>query len=76
MEKLKDIVARVLNISISKVNDKLSKDSTEEWDSFNHLLLISEIEKKLGVKFTAAEIEKIKTFKDLEASFENKIKSK
>ncbi|MBW2976547.1 acyl carrier protein [Candidatus Woesearchaeota archaeon] len=65
MENLKDITARVLNIDLSKVNDTLVKENTEQWDSFNHLLLISEIEKKLGIKFTASEIEKIRTFKDL-----------
>ena len=64
MEKLKEILSRVLNIESNKVNDKLARGS-EEWDSFNHLLLISEIEKEMNIKFTTHEIEKIKTFKDL-----------
>ena len=72
MENLKEIAARVLNIDKSKVNANLSKDNAEEWDSFNHLLLISEIEKRLGVKFTASEIEKIKTFGDLESALKKK----
>ena len=65
MESLKNIVSRVLNVGIGKINGKLSRNDTEEWDSFNHLLLISEIEKNLGIKFTASEIDSIKTFKDL-----------
>ncbi len=65
MGNLKDIVSRVLNIDITKVNDELSRNNTEDWDSFNHLLLISEIEKETGVKFTISEVEKIKTFKEL-----------
>ena len=64
MEKLKEILSRVLNIDERKVNDKLARGSGE-WDSFNHLLLISEIEKEMNVKFVTQEIEKIKTFKDL-----------
>jgi len=65
MEALKKIVAKVLNVDESKVDDSLTIDHTEQWDSFNHLLLISEIEKNLGIKFSIQEVEKIKSFKDL-----------
>ena len=64
MEKLENILSRVLGIDEDKVNEGLERGSGE-WDSFNHLLLISEIEKEMDVKFTTQEIEKIKTFKDL-----------
>jgi len=64
MEQLKKIVAKVLNVDESKV-DELTMGNTEQWDSFNHLLLISEIEKELGIKFSIQEVEKMKSFKDL-----------
>jgi len=64
MEKLKNNLSRVLSIDGGEVSDELSRGSGE-WDSFNHLLLISEIEKEIDIKFTTQEIEKIKTFKDL-----------
>lgn len=66
MDSLKQIVSRVLNIAINKINEKVSRNNTEEWDSFNHLLLISEIEKELKVKFTMLEVEQIKAFKELQ----------
>lgn len=56
MEKLYEIVSRVLNIPLEKIDDSVSRDTTEEWDSFNHLLLISEIEKEMGVTFTIKEV--------------------
>ncbi len=65
MVNLKEIVSCVFNIDIAKVNNELSRNNTEEWDSFNHLLLISEIEKEMKVKFTISEVEQIKTFKEL-----------
>ncbi|MEK6868887.1 MAG: acyl carrier protein [Nanoarchaeota archaeon] len=65
METLKRIVAKVLNIDEIKVNDSLTMENAEQWDSFNHLLLISEIEKKLGITFSIQEVEKIKSFKGL-----------
>ena len=65
MDQLKEIVARVLDIKIDMIDDNLIRDDTEKWDSFNHLLLISEIEKNLGVKFSILDVEKIKSFKEL-----------
>ena len=65
MEELKKIVAKVLNVDEIKVNDSLNMGNVEQWDSFNHLLLISEIEKELGIIFSIQEVEKIKSFKDL-----------
>ena len=65
MKELKKIVAKVLNVDEIKVNDSLTMKNAEQWDSFNHLLLISEIEKELGITFSIQEVEKIKSFKDL-----------
>ncbi|MBI2523097.1 acyl carrier protein [Candidatus Woesearchaeota archaeon] len=65
MQNLKKIVAKVLDIDEIKVNDSLTMSNAEQWDSFNHLLLISEIEKELGITFFIQEVEKIKSFKDL-----------
>ncbi|MEK6943365.1 MAG: acyl carrier protein [Nanoarchaeota archaeon] len=76
MENLKSIMASVLRIKQEKLNDSFSRDNSEEWDSFNHLMLMSEIEKKTGIKFTIKEIESIKSFGDLKNSFEKKAKAK
>lgn len=72
IENIKEIVSRVFNIDINKINDELSRDNTVEWDSFNHLLLINEIEKGMGVKFTVSEVEKINTFKELKEIISSK----
>ena len=65
MKELKKIVAKVLNIDEIKVNDTLTMENAKQWDSFNHLLLISEIEKEMSITFSIQEVEKIKSFKDL-----------
>ncbi len=66
MDALKNIVSRVLGIPAASITAELSRENTPEWDSFNHLMLVSEIEKELGVQITMAQIENIKTFDDLE----------
>jgi len=72
MKEIKAIMAKVLSIPIEKINDSTSKDTVEDWDSFNHLILISEIEKQTGIVLTIAETEKIKSYQDLREIIERK----
>ncbi len=65
MTKLKRLFAQVLNINEKEVTEQTSRENMTEWDSFNHLLLINEIEKEFNIKFTMEEVEKIRTFKDI-----------
>jgi len=65
MNKLKIILSKVLNISIDKINDFSSSDNIETWDSFNNLMLISELEKEFNIKFTIEEVTNIKSVKDI-----------
>ncbi|WP_017752668.1 acyl carrier protein [Clostridium tyrobutyricum] len=65
MNEIKAIFAEVLDISQDSVKDNTERDVVEEWDSFNHLILINELENRLNIKFTMSEVENIKTFKDL-----------
>jgi acyl carrier protein len=73
MDKLEEIFSTVLDIERKLVNDDLSRENCENWDSFNHLLLFSEIENSMSVRFTISEIEAISTYGQLRAAFEKKI---
>lgn len=73
MDELKKIVASVLAIRLDKISGSLSRND-EEWDSFNHLMLVSEIEKKLGIRFTINEIKSIKSYRDLSEIVSKKTK--
>lgn len=66
MKELKNIISEVLGISMEEINDDLTRTKTEEWDSFTHMLLISDIETKLGLKFTMKEVQEITTYRQLE----------
>jgi len=67
MDRLKQLLASALNIDDENVDDSLSRDNSEEWDSFNHLMLMSEIEKQFGVSFTLQEIEEARSYSDIRA---------
>lgn len=66
LDNLKKIVADVLDLPVNEITNETSPETTESWDSFNHLLLISVIEQKLGVKFVMEEVFKIKSYAILE----------
>jgi acyl carrier protein len=70
MEQLIEIITRVLNIENKLVDENLARLDSSNWDSFNHLLLISEIEKELGVVFTMQEVADIQNYKQLKEIIE------
>lgn len=72
MKELKQIFSNITGIDVSDINGEISRDNNDLWDSFNHLLIISEIESKLNVKFTMEEVENIHTFYDLECLVQKK----
>ena len=71
-QKLREICSKVFNIKESDVSGNISKDSMPEWDSLNHLMLLTDIEKQLKIKFTASETIKIKSIKDIETILKEK----
>lgn len=71
---LEEIVGKVLNIDPSKINNDTSPENTEEWDSFNGLLLVSEIEKQFNFSFDIKEVLDIKNIGDIRSILKRKDK--
>lgn len=68
MKRLHDILVRILAVSPEQITDTLSPESVESWDSFNGLLLVSELESVFGVKFTMAEVVAVKNVADIKSA--------
>jgi acyl carrier protein len=64
-KKLKEILAKVLLVDTTKINDQMSRKDVKEWDSMAHLMLVSEIESKFGVMMDDDDITEIKTVGDI-----------
>jgi len=62
LNRLKKVFARVLNVDEHSVNESTSFEGVPAWDSFNHLKLVSEIEKEFGVEFDVDEISSMENF--------------
>ncbi len=65
MLTLKELVAKVLDINKELLNDESSPENIPSWDSFNGLMMVSELEDNFKVKFTLKEIVDVKKFKDI-----------
>ena len=48
-EKLKEVVATVLNVDVSLINANANSDTIESWDSLRHMNLVLAIEDEFGV---------------------------
>lgn len=71
-ENIYNIVAEIFAIGDRETITDLSRDHSESWDSFQHLLLISELEKRLEIKFSIEEVGNIKNFKTLKQIIQSK----
>ena len=49
--RIKEIIARVLNVDLGVVTDDLSSGDIPQWDSVGNLAIISTIEQELEVEF-------------------------
>jgi acyl carrier protein len=65
MERLKDVLSKVLGVDRSKITDDMSPNHVDSWDSFNGLLLVSELESTFKVKFTMDEVSSARCVGDI-----------
>jgi acyl carrier protein len=65
VEKLTEIFRKVLNSPSLVLRDDLTANDVDNWDSLSHMLLISEIESNLNIKFKLKELNKMKNVGDL-----------
>ncbi|MBF0466553.1 MAG: hypothetical protein HQK88_16225 [Nitrospirae bacterium] len=54
--RIKEVMAIVLQISESEINDKTSMKTLTHWDSINHISLITALEQEFAVRFNYNEM--------------------
>ena len=64
-EKLYSLLSNVLELDIADINEDLSPENTESWDSFNALVMVTELEETFNVSFTMDEVQSVKNVKDI-----------
>ena len=62
-QKLKEVLARVFNVSIEAITDDASPDTIETWDSLRHMNLVLALEEDFGVELTDDQVVEILSYK-------------
>jgi len=70
-QKLYKIISDVMSVPINTLNEQSGPENIENWDSFNGLVLVDEIENYFNVKFSLEEIIDVKTISDIKRHLKN-----
>ncbi|HUU05145.1 MAG TPA: acyl carrier protein [Patescibacteria group bacterium] len=61
-EKIKAVLAAILEIEPEKIGDDFGPDSCQNWDSLQNLRLVTALEKEFAFKFSWPEISSMTDF--------------
>lgn len=70
-EKLYNLISKILDIPIEDIHSDLSPEDVETWDSFNGILMATELESTFKVTFTLGEITSTKNVGDIKKNLRN-----
>lgn len=65
LKKFNELLVGILEIPEEDLKDELSPDDIKTWDSFNGLLIASELESLFGLKFTIEDVTEVKNIGDM-----------
>lgn len=71
-EKIKEIMAEILEISADDIEEDSAIGDFPNWDSLNHLKIISTIEKEFGIQFTPDVLMDIEDVSDIVRATEDR----
>ncbi|MBL1276859.1 MAG: acyl carrier protein [Ectothiorhodospiraceae bacterium] len=66
-DEIKELVAEIFNIEEEDVIPALSQDTLDNWDSLNHLKLVTAVEQEFNISLTMDEIDDITNVEKLVA---------
>jgi acyl carrier protein len=64
-QKVREIMADILQLDPDAIEGSTSHDNTATWDSLNHINLITALEQEFGTTFDVGEIESMLSFDDI-----------
>ena len=72
-EKVKEIIAKVLEVEVSQIDDDTAIGDIPEWDSLSHIQIVSAIEKEFGFNFTPDVMMDLEDVSDIVAAVEERV---
>ena len=74
-QKIKQIMADVLNLDAQSIDEATVKDHTESLDSLNHINLVMAFEQEFQVSFDVTEIESMLSYSDILEVLDRKVQN-
>ena len=65
LEELQAMMRQVFKAPNLVIDESMSAADISQWNSLNHVILISELEKKYQIKFSLSDMLDIKTIQDI-----------
>ena len=65
-EQLREVMAGVLEVEPGAIGAGFGRDDTPQWDSLNHLRLITAIEEAFGIRFDMREVSRMERFEAIQ----------
>jgi len=72
-EKVGQILITILGHSDFEMQENLTADSVDGWDSLNHMIIVTEIEKEFKINFKLRELNKLNNISSLIDLIESKL---
>ena len=72
-EKVKEIIAGILKVSVEEISADTAIGDIPEWDSLSHIQIISAIEKEFGFSFTPDVMMDLEDVSDIVAAVQERI---
>ncbi len=67
LRKFNTILTSILDLAEDQIFDALTPEEVESWDSFNGLIIASELESTFSLSFTTEEVTGVKNIGDMKA---------
>ena len=68
-------MAGVLDTPAAEIGNGFRRDDASEWDSMNHLRLVSALEEAFGIKFTMKEVGEMESFDDVRSKVAERLRA-
>ena len=72
-QKLTEIFKETFGVENLVLNNEMTANDVETWDSLTHMLMITKVEEVFAIKFKLKELNKLKKVGDLIDIIENKL---
>lgn len=72
-QKLTGIFREIFGVENLVLNNEMTANDVETWDSLTHMLMITKVEEVFAIKFKLKELNKLKKVGDLIDTIENKL---